>query len=213
MKKCSFIVGFLLILGVFFTFANNSFANDKTPPSQIEIGNLLEEIKDKTEKYPIIINSINPEGINFGITGSQEYYDSVKDEVEEIVKSTIKSTKFEKYPVVIEKSHIDKTILEEFDKTTDLLIEIQTITTNYLSESYPDQFKRLIVENGNSPKEYEYKILTNLDDKQETTGICKQMENEIYNLIETKLSPNNLKTKQDYAIKVYTFNKYGEKIN
>ena len=119
MKKCSFIVGFLLILGVFFTFANNSFANDKTPPSQIEIGNLLEEIKDKTEKYPIIINSINPEGINFGITGSQEYYDSVKDEVEGIVKSTIKSTKFEKYPVVIEKSHIDKTILEEFDKTTD----------------------------------------------------------------------------------------------
>lgn len=203
MKKCSFIVGFLLILGVFFTFANNSFANDKTPPSQIEIGNLLEEIKDKTEKYPIIINSINPEGINFGITGSQEYYDSVKDEVEEIVKNTIKSTKFEKYPVVIEKSHIDKTILEEFDKTTDLLIEIQTITTNYLSESYPDQFKRLIVENGNSPKEYEYKILTNLDDKQEITDICNKTENEIYNLIETKLSPNNLKTKQDYAIKVY----------
>ena len=203
MKKCSFIVGFLLILGVFFTFVNNSFANDKTPPSQIEIGNLLEEIKDKTEKYPIIINSINPEGINFGITGSQEYYDSVKDEVEEIVKNTIKSTKFEKYPVVIEKSHIDKTILEEFDKTTDLLIEIQTITTNYLSESYPDQFKRLIVENGNSPKEYEYKILTNLDDKQEITDICNKTENEIYNLIETKLSPNNLKTKQDYAIKVY----------
>ena len=50
--------------------------------------------------------------------------------MEEIVKSTIKSTKFEKYPVVIEKSHIDKTILEEFDKTTDLLIEIQTIATD-----------------------------------------------------------------------------------
>ena len=75
------------------------------------------------------------------------------------------------------------------------------------------KFKRLIVENGNSPKEYEYKILTNLDDKQEITDICNKMENEIYNLIETKLSPNNLKTKQDYAIKVYILNKYGEKIN
>ncbi|MEG0449618.1 MAG: hypothetical protein RR595_07170 [Lysinibacillus sp.] len=213
MKKCSFIVGFLLILGVFFTFVNNSFANDNTPPSQIEIGNLLKELKDKTEKYPMIVNSINPEGINFGIAGSQEYYNSVKYEVEEIVKNTIKSTKFEKYPVVIEKSHIDRKILEEFVRTTDLFIEIQTIATNYLSESYPDQFKRLILENGNSPNEYEYKILTNLDDKQDITDICNKMENEIYNLIETKLSPKNLKTKQDFIIKVSILNKYGEKIN
>ena len=55
--------------------------------------------------------------------------------------------------------------------------------------------------------------MTNLDDKQEATKIGEQMENEIYNLIETKLSPDDLKTKQNYAIKVYTFNKNGEKIN
>lgn len=213
MKKFIFIIGFLLILGGFFNFAGHPFANENTPPSQIETDNLLEEIREKTQKYPIILNSIDSEGINLGITGSQEYYNSVKHEVEEIVKNTIKSTKFEKYPVVIEKSHVDRKILEEFEKTTDLLIEIERMTTNYLSETYPNQFKRLIGENGNSPKEYEYKILTNLDNKQEATDIGKQMENEIYNLIETKLSPNNLKTKQDYVIKVYTFNKNGEKIN
>lgn len=213
MKRFIFIIGFLLILGGFFNFTGHPFANENTSPSQIEIDNLLEEIQDKTQKYPIILNSINPEGINLGIMGSQEYYNSVKHELEVIVKSTIKSTEFEEYPVVIEKSHVDRKILEEFEKTTDLLIEIERMTTNYLSKSYPNQFKRLIVENGNSPKEYEYKILTKLDDKQEATDIGKQMENEIYNLIETKLSPNNLKTKQDYAIKVYTFNKNGEKIN
>ena len=212
MKKYSFIVGFLLFFGVFFTFANNPFANDNTPPSQREIQNLLGEIQDKTQKYTIIRYGFSSEGIDLAINGSKEYYNSVKHEVEEIVKDTIKSTTFEKYPIVIEKSNIDKKLLEEFEETTDLLIEIQTITTNYLTKSYPNQFKNLIVDNGNSPKEFAYKIFTNLDDKQEATEIGKQMENEINTLIETKLSPNNLKNKQNYAIEVYIFNKYGEKV-
>jgi len=213
-KKFIFIIGFLLVLGGIFTFTSHPFANDSTPPSDIEIHRVLEEIHGKTQNYNIIRYSFNYDGIDLAIIGSQEYYDSVKNEVEEIVKNTIKSTAFEKYPIVIEKSNVDKKILEEFEENADLVREVHTITTNYLSESYPNQFKTVIV-GGTAPSEFAFEISTGLGETQEAIDISEEMENEIYKLIETKLSSNKLikEAQQSDSIRVYIFNKNGEKIN
>lgn len=214
MKKFIFIIGFLLVLGGIFTFTSHPFANDSTSPSDIEIHRVLEEIHGKTQNYNIIRYSFNYDGIDLAIIGSQEYYDSVKNEVEEIVKNTIKSTAFEKYPIVIEKSNVDKKILEEFEENADLVREVHTITTNYLSESYPNQFKTVIV-GGTAPSEFAFEISTGLGETQEAIDISEEMENEIYKLIETKLSSNKLikEAQQSDSIRVYIFNKNGEKIN
>jgi len=213
-KKFIFIIGFILVLGGIFTFTSHPFAKDSTPPSDIEIHRVLEEIHGKTQNYNIIRYSFNYDRIDLAIMGSQEYYDSVKNEVEEIVKNTIKSTAFEKYPIVIEKSNVDKKILEEFEENADLVREIHTITTNYLSESYPNQFKTVIV-GGTAPSEFAFEISTGLGETQEAIDISEEMENEIYKLIETKLSSNKLikEVQQSDSIRVYIFNKNGEKIN
>lgn len=92
-----------------FIFINGyPFAKQTITPTNKEVAELLEEIRDKTEKYNIERYSFNEEGINLAITGNQEDYHSVKNNVEHIVKNTIKSTAFEEYPILIEKGKLEQ---------------------------------------------------------------------------------------------------------
>ncbi|PIC65754.1 hypothetical protein CSV71_16695 [Sporosarcina sp. P21c] len=76
----------------------------------------------------------NSQGIDIEIIGSQEYYDSVKIEIKEVIKSTTKSISFEDYSININKSRINQVISEERKEEHLLIYEIiVTINDYYLN--------------------------------------------------------------------------------
>ena len=110
----------LSIIGIFIIYFGIAFLNGSAekespekemspPPKSAEV-KMLEKIEEKISgKYDIGGLTIsthvdnNSKDIDIDVLGSQEYYDSVKNEIEEIVNILIKSTKFETYNVNVKK--------------------------------------------------------------------------------------------------------------
>lgn len=215
MRQKNFLVA-LSVMGIFVIY----FGLDSLNPSSVNLSaeknisplerdtvEILEKIKDKTQKkYNIGTYKINSNEINIEIKGSQEYYDSVKNEVKEVVKNTTKSTAFEKYSINVNKSEINPLISEEQREEHLLIHEISTTINDYLSESYPNQIDQVSLDN--TTLELYIEIKTLLNEKQKSSGVGKEIENKI---LEKKLLL--IKLSKEKSIKIYIYNKNGEKIN
>ncbi|MEA0556254.1 hypothetical protein U1P98_23290 [Lysinibacillus irui] len=100
----------VLLLNFGLATLNSSAEKNISPPQKNADVKMMEKIEEKLSgKYDISGVSIkihvdnNTKDIYIGVLGNQEYYDSVKQEVKDIVKSLIKSTKFEAYNVNVKK--------------------------------------------------------------------------------------------------------------
>ena len=202
-RKVIFILFSLFIVGSIFVFTNQLNAKENTRPSDKEIVNILEKLKDKIGTYKISLNEIKIE-----VVGSQEYYDSVKDEVKEFVENTIKSTPFEKYVVKVTKSEISKLVSKEVIEEHHLMQEISTTIEDALSKFYPKQMDQINLEN--TPTELNIGIKTLLSRKQKKSTMGKEMEKKIFLELD-KLHSNKLIKERNIQITIY--NKSGEKIN
>lgn len=198
---------FLLIAGSVFIFTNHPYAKEEISPSQKETFQILEKLKEKTAKYKIGTYNISKNDITLDIVGSQKYYNSVKDEVKEIVKNTIKSTPFKKYSIYVNKSEINRRVSKEVLEGHRLMQEITTTIDGYLSEFYNQKNDEINLEN--TTTKLNIKIKTLLNGK--PTNIGKEMEHNIYMDLEKKLPSNKLVREKKINISIY--NKDGEKIN
>lgn len=185
------------------------------PPKNADV-KMLEKIEEKISgKYEVERISINThvdnnsKDIDIDIIGSQEYYDSVKNEIEEIVKNLIKSTKFETYRVNVKKSQMinDNELLERHN----LIGEIGKTIDNDLSIAHPGYIDgiNLSISPPDSPPELIIEINTLVERKKQKT-IGKEIENTVYKILEQKLFSNKLVNKS--TVKIYIYNKYKEKI-
>lgn len=197
----------LCIIGITFIFTNQSSANEAVENNTIKI---LENIKDKTfPKYKIGTYKISKNKINIEIIGSSEYYNSVKNEVETIIKNTIKSTEIENYSIHINHSQnnqISPKMSEEHKERQDLLHEVYTNINKLLFESYPNQIDKINV-SITAQKQLLIEVKTTINQKQDLT--IQTMEKKIYGDLENISS----KLIKEMPVKLYIYNKNKEKIN
>jgi len=211
------IIG-VLLLSFGLASLNGSAEKNINPPQKNADVKMMEKIEEKLSgKYDISRVSIkihvdnNTKDIYIGVLGSQEYYDSVKNEVKDIVKSLIKSTKFEAYNVNVKKSEgpmINKDLLERHN----LISEIGKTIDNEISKAHSSYFDRvnMSITPPDSPTELIIEVDTFLErNNQETIG--KEIENTVYTTLEKKLFSNKLVNES--TIKIFIYNKHKEKIN
>ena len=222
MRKKIFFVA-LSVIGIFIIYFGiaslNISAEKNISPPENDAFEILEKIKNKTQKYTIGTYNINSnidsnsKAIDIEIIGSQEYYDSVKNEVKELVINSIKSTEFEAYTVNVNKSEIKKIISEEAREEHRLMREIFETLNNEVSETYPEQIDQidLAVDLANETSEFLIEIKTSLNKKQKPPGVVIEIENKVKLSLEKKLSSNKLI--KERPVKIYIYNKHGEKIN
>lgn len=208
----------VLLLSFGLASLNGSAEKNISPPQKNADVKMMEKIEEKLSvKYDISGVSIkvhvdnNTKDIYIGVLGSQEYYDSVKNEVKDIVKSLIKYTKFEAYNVNVKKSEspmINKELLERHN----LISEIGKTIDIDISKAHSNYFDRInmSISPPESPPELIIEVNTFLEiENQEAIG--KEMENTIYTTLENKFSSNKLVNES--TIKIYIYNKHKEKIN
>lgn len=192
--------------------------NISPPPKSAEI-QMLEKIEVKlVGKYKIGTYSINThvdnnsQDIDIDVLGSQEYYDSVKHEIKDVVRNLIKSTKFEEYNVNVKKGEIRQRITEEELERNNLLVEIAKKINNELSNAYPNKIDGgvdLRIPPPEAPQELIVEVSTLLDgEKQEALG--REIERTIYTTLEKKLASNKLL--KESTVKIFIYNKNKEKI-
>ena len=222
-RQKAFLIG-LSIMGVFIIYFGiaslNGFAEKRTspPPKSAEV-NMWEKIEEKISgKYEIGGININThvdnnsKNIDIDILGSQEYYDSVKNEIEEVVKTLIKSTKFETYNVNVRKNEITQMIKEELLERHNLIGEIGRTIEDDLSTAHPKSIDgiNMSITPPNSPSELIIEVNTRVEGENQKS-IGREIENTIYNTLEKKLSSNKLVNESN--VKIYIYNKRKEKIN
>lgn len=212
------IIGVLLLSFGLASLNGCAEKNISAPPKSAEI-QMLEKIEVKlVGKYKIGTYSINThvdnnsQDIDIDVVGSQEYYDSVKHEIKDIVRNLIKSTKFEEYNVNVKKGEIRQRITEEELERNNLLVEIAKKINNELSNAYPNKIDGgvdLRIPPPEAPQELIVEVSTLLDgEKQEALG--REIERTIYTTLEKKLASNKLL--KESTVKIYIYNKNKEKI-
>ena len=188
------------------------------PPKSAEV-KMLEKIEEKISgKYDIGGLTIsthvdnNSKDIDIDVLGSQEYYDSVKNEIEEIVNILIKSTKFETYNVNVKKNESAQIINEELLERHNLISEIGKTIDNDISTAYPNTIEgiNMSMSPPDSPPELIIEVNTLIERKNQKT-IGKEIENTIYKTLEKKLFSNKLVNGS--SVKIYIYNKHKEKID
>lgn len=204
-RKYTFVFCVLFIfIGIIFIFASQSYANKTLENSTTKI---LEDIKNETyKKYNIGTYKISSKEISIEIIGESEYYNSVKDEIETLIKNIIKSTEFENYSVHINQSKINQVISKKDKEELVLLEEVYTNLNILLTKSYSKQIDRITINNN---QELFVKVETKLNKKQKSINIGKEIEREIYTFFEE----NPEEFIMGKPIKIYIYNKYGKKIN
>lgn len=212
------IIGVLLLSFGLASLNGCAEKNISAPPKSAEI-QMLEKIEVKlVGKYKIGTYSINThvdnnsQDIDIDVVGSQEYYDSVKHEIKDIVRNLIKSTKFEEYNVNVKKGEIRQRITEEELERNNLLVEIAKKINNELSNAYPNKIDGgvdLRIPPPEAPQELIVEVSTLLDgEKQEALG--REIERTIYTTLEKKLASNKLL--KESTVKIFIYNKNKEKI-
>lgn len=212
------IIGVLLLSFGLASLNGCAEKNISAPPKSAEI-QMLEKIEVKlVGKYKIGTYSINThvdnnsQDIDIDVLGSQEYYDSVKHEIKDVVRNLIKSTKFEEYNVNVKKGEIRQRITEEELERNNLLVEIAKKINNELSNAYPNKIDGgvdLRIPPPEAPQELIVEVSTLLDgEKQEALG--REIERTIYTTLEKKLASNKLL--KESTVKIFIYNKNKEKI-
>lgn len=212
------IIGVLLLSFGLASLNGCAEKNISAPPKSAEI-QMLEKIEVKlVGKYKIGTYSINThvdnnsQDIDIDVVGSQEYYDSVKHEIKDVVRNLIKSTKFEEYNVNVKKGEIRQRITEEELERNNLLVEIAKKINNELSNAYPNKIDGgvdLRIPPPEAPQELIVEVSTLLDgEKQEALG--REIERTIYTTLEKKLASNKLL--KESTVKIFIYNKNKEKI-
>lgn len=209
----------VLLLSFGLASLNGSAEKNISPPLKSAEIQMLEKIEVKlVGKYNIGTYSINThvddnsQDIDIDVLGSQEYYDSVKHEIKDIVKSLIKSTKFEAYNVNVKKGEIRQMITEEELERNNLLVEIAKKINNELSNVYPNKIDGGVdmrIPPPEAPQELIVEVSTLLEGKKQE-AIGKEIENTIYRTLEEKLASNKLL--KESTVKIYIYNKNKEKI-
>ncbi|WP_155591241.1 hypothetical protein [Lysinibacillus cavernae] len=212
------IIGVLLISFGLATLNGSVKKDISSPPKSAEI-QMLEKIEVKlVGEYNIGTYSINThvdnnsQDINIDVLGSQEYYDSVKHEIKDIVRNLIKSTKFEVYNVNVKKGEILQMITEEELERNNLLVEIAKKINNELSNAYPNKIDGGVdmrIPPSDAPQELIVEVSTLLEGKKQE-AIGKEIEKTVYTTLEKKLASNKLL--KESTVKIYIYNKYKEKI-
>lgn len=204
MKKSVFSLCILFIfLGAIFIFANQSYAN-KTLEN--DTSKILKNIKDKTyPKYKIGTYKISSDQIDIEIIGDLEYYYLVKDEVKNLVKDVIKSTELKNYSININQSKTSRKINKEDKRELDLLGDLYTNLSKFLSETYPNQIEQINI--NNTTQKLSVKLVT-LNNKT-SANIGEEIENGIYEFLKTY--SNELINEK--SIDIYVGDKKGRKIN
>ncbi|RPJ93955.1 hypothetical protein CW357_17965 [Rummeliibacillus sp. TYF005] len=204
MKKSVFSLCILFIfLGAIFIFANQSYAN-KTLEN--DTSKILKNIKDKTyPKYKIGTYKISSDQIDIEIIGDLEYYYLVKDEVKNLVKDVIKSTELKNYSININQSKTSRKINKEDKRELDLLGDLYTNLSKFLSETYPNQIEQINI--NNTTQKLSVKLVT-LNNKT-SANIGEEIENGIYEFLKTY--SNELVNEK--SIDIYVGDKKGRKIN
>lgn len=204
MKKSVFSLCILFIfLGAIFIFANQSYAN-KTLEN--DTSKILKNIKDKTyPKYKIGTYKISSDQIDIEIIGDLEYYYLVKDEVKNLVKDVIKSTELKNYSININQSKTSRKINKEDKRELDLLGDLYTNLSKFLSETYPNQIEQINI--NNTTQKLSVKLVT-LNNKT-SANIGEEIENGIYEFLKTY--SNELINEK--SIDIYVGDKNGRKIN
>lgn len=198
-----FCISFIL-LGIIFVTVNQSYANKTVENSTTKI---LEDIKNETyKKYNIGTYKISSNEISIEIIGESEYYNSVKNEIETLIKNVIKSTEFENHSVHIYLSEINRIVSEKDKKELILLKEVYTNLNIFLTESYSEEIVRIAINNN---QELIVKVETKLNEKQKSISIGKEIESEIY----TFLEENSNEIIKGKPIKIHIYNEHGKKIN
>ena len=194
----------LFFIGIIFVIANQSYANKTFENNTTKI---LEDIKNETyKKYNIGTYNISSNEISIEIIGESEYYNSVKNEIENIIKKVIKSTEFESYSIRVYQSKIDQIISEEEKEEVIFLEEVYANLNSILTKSYPKLFVRLTI--NTSIQDITVKVETSSNQKQKLTNIEKEMETEIYDF----LKKNSKGFMEGKPIKIYIYNKHGKKL-
>lgn len=214
----------LSIIGIFIIYfgiasLNGSAEKEMSPPPKSAEVKMLEKIEEKISgKYDIGGLTIsthvdnNSKDIDIDILGSQEYYASVKNEIEEIVKILTKSTKFETYNVNVKKSEIAQMINEELLERHNLISEIGKIIDNDISAAHPNTIDgiNMSITPPDSPPELIIEVNTLIERKNQKT-IGKEIEKTIYKTLEKKLFSNKLVSES--TVNIYIYNKHKEKID
>lgn len=141
------------------------------------------------------------------INGSQEYYESVKNEVESLVKEVVKSTPFKDYSVKVEKNKIGSFLNAEAKEVMELRFEMTKTIQESLTESYPNQIKDIAITD--SSQNLIIKVNTLLNGE-EPTSIGKEIEANINKILKDQFTSNYLKER---IVKIYIYNKFGERLN
>ncbi|MCM3388086.1 hypothetical protein M3649_08045 [Ureibacillus chungkukjangi] len=213
-KKFIFIVGFTLILGGILTFINHPQA-ENSKPSDKDTTKLFKDLHSELSgKYDIGATSIasnqdfTTNDIIIPINGSQEYYDSVKDEVESLVNKITKTTPFENYSVKVEKNKIEQFLNKSAKDEMKLRYEITQTVHDSLSDYYINQIGDIGITDSASELIIEVHTLLN---GQESTALVKEMEDKLNIIFQQKLSSNLLI--KDSSIYFHIYNEDGDKIN
>lgn len=138
------------------------------------------------------------------INGSQQYYESVKNEVESLVKEVVKSTPFKDYSVKVEKNKIGSWDAKE---EMELRFEMTKTIQEILTESYPNQIKDISITDSSQDLIIEVNTLLN---EKEPTSIGKEIEAKTNKILKDQFTSNYLKER---IVKIYIYNKFGERLN
>lgn len=221
-KKVFFIA--LSVIGlciIYFgiTPLNNSAKKNISPPPKSAEVIMLEKIEKKTSgKYDIGGHSIsthvdnNSKDIDIDILGSQEYYESVKNEIQDIVKSLTKSTEFEAYNVNVNKNEtIQMMNEEELLERHSSINKIAKAIDKKLSTTHANQISgiNMNVTPPDSPQVLTIEINTLLEGKKQG-ALGVEIRNIVYTMLEKELFSNKLVSES--TIEIYIYNKHNEKI-
>lgn len=207
MKRMGLITGLLLVIIVIIILFNK-FVDGNIPEGNIEKGPIITKeelslslLKDKLlEKYVgIDIKTSAEKELVIQIVGGEEYVQSVKKDIESIVKNTIKTSTLKDYPIVFERWEFTSLIDGNKAMGNDINLLMEDIIKGLQAF---DVYEYLILENRTT-----FTIQTTIKGaNDEALQLATKMEDTIKKIVQTNVTQND-----SYVIHI--LNVQREKIN
>jgi len=206
-KRMGLITGLLLVIIVIIILFNK-FVDGNIPEGNIEKGPIITKeelslslLKDKLlEKYVgIDIKTSAEKELVIQIVGGEEYVQSVKKDIESIVKNTIKTSTLKDYPIVFERWEFTSLIDGNKAMGNDINLLMEDIIKGLQAF---DVYEYLILENRTT-----FTIQTTIKGaNDEALQLATKMEDTIKKIVQTNVTQND-----SYVIHI--LNVQREKIN
>ncbi|MCK1999638.1 hypothetical protein MPH47_20840 [Psychrobacillus psychrodurans] len=138
LKKLLIIAGILIVGIASFSLLNKALEVDSSIEEQEPLvtkeEELLKEVKEKlAEKYVIDIKTTSKKELLIQVVGDEEYFNSVKKDMESIAKNIIKTSTLKDYTVVFERWDLFK-MPEEFKKEQKEILHLGKIIMEGLKD-------------------------------------------------------------------------------